>query len=430
LAFQIPVSEGLISRWERAYKQGGRQWKPDRQALERLLEIFAEYLTPVEAQNWAAMVGYRLSQTELQTLFPNQTTQIETAAMPLSRFRSTLSLLIGPQQQLFGVEATRQQAQIALEQAEAPWLIALNGIGGIGKTSLANDLLYQMLSTARFYGLAWVSAKQEEFVPNLGLQVLDKPALNADTLTDTLLAQLSPEETLPASPTEKQALLTDLLKTQPYLIVIDNLETAADYEALLPYLRQLAQPGKFLLTSRHSLAAYADVFNLALPELSQADTVAFLRYEAETRGIAPLTQATQTQLTHIYEVVGGNPLALKLVVGQIGLVPLTQVLESLQQAQGKTVDALYTYIYWQAWQQLDSISRQLFLLMPVNPNGTFTQLAAVSGLDVDILQAALKQLIRLSLLEVQGDIESPRYRLHRLTETFLLTEVLKWPASP
>jgi len=72
--------------------------------------------------------------------------------------------------------------------------------------------------------------------------------------------------------------------------VVDNLETVIDYQTLLPFLRQLAQPSKFLLTSRHGLFAYTGVFCLSLKELSQVDSLALLQYEAEMRGVAALTQ--------------------------------------------------------------------------------------------------------------------------------------------
>jgi DNA-binding MarR family transcriptional regulator len=240
------------------------------------------------------------------------------------------------------------------------------------------------------------------------------------------LEQLDPHLSLARSAEEKQILLTNLLKTQAYLVVVDNLETVVDYQTLLPLLRQLANPTKILLTSRYSLHAYNDVFCFSLPELAPADARALLKHEGRTRGVAALRNATSTQLAEIYHVVGGNPLALKLVVGQLCVLPLAQVLENLKQAQDKTIDALYTYIYWQAWHALDEISQMVLLVMPLAQNGTFDQLAAVSEVDPQALNQALEYLVRLSLVEVSGDLEQRRYRIHRLTETFLLNEVIKW----
>ncbi len=310
-----------------------------------------------------------------------------------------------------------------------PWLASIEGLGGIGKTSLANALVRRIAQRGRFYDIAWVSAKQQEFLPSAGVQVSNRPALDADTLIDSLLEQFDSRHALARSPQEKMASLTKLLKKVPHLVVIDNLETVVDYQALLPVLRKLADPSKFLLTSRHSLRAYSDVSCFDLQELDRAGALAFLRYEAKSRRLEALANASEAQLQSVYEVVGGNPLALKLVVGQIAALPLSQVLDSLKQARGKTIDDLYIYIYWQAWEALDAAGRQAFLPMPLVQNGTITQLAAVSELEADDLNQALEQLAALSLVEVGGDIEQRRYRIHRLTETFLLTEVVKWQSS-
>jgi transcriptional regulator with XRE-family HTH domain len=428
LARRLPASTDLISIWERAYQHKGRHWQPDRESAIRLAEIFVDHLTPAEAQGWIALAGYRLGQTELQKLFP---TYDQSLSSPLTDPQISLKpWAVLPDQRLFGVGQPQKQLRLILEQASAPWVMAVDGIGGIGKTSLATALVREVVAVERFCDIAWVSAKQEEFWPQSGAEPIQSPIFTAETLISLLLEQLDFNLSLAHSDEEKKARLTELLKRQPYLIVIDNLETVADYETLLPTLRQLANPSKFLLTSRHSLHAYPDVFCFSLQELNQVDTFALLNHEAEIRGVTALANASADQLARIYEVVGGNPLALKLVVGQVYVLPLSRVLENLKEAQSKTIDDLYTYIYWQAWQALDEISKEVLLMMPLAQGGTFAQLTAVSKLRVEQLDAALENLVRVSLVEVGDDIEQHRYRIHRLTETFLLREVIKWQAQP
>jgi transcriptional regulator with XRE-family HTH domain len=429
LARQLPVSTDLISLWERAYQHRGRTWRPDRAAVLRLVEIFADHLQPAEAQTWVAHVGYSLGQTELQKIFPGNAASAVPSVLPTQTSTKPILLAPLPEARLFGVSREQQQLRLALEKADAPWLVALDGIGGIGKSSLATALVRELASTGRFQGIAWISAKQEEFLARSGLTATRRPALDAAMLTDTLLEQLGGPLLLTRSPAEKQAGLVALLKKQPYLVVIDNLETVIDYQTLLPALRQWANPTKFLLTSRHSLHAYNDIYCFSLKELSQPDTLALLRYEAEIRGAAALAGATLAQLASIYEVVGGNPLALKLVVGQTRILPLTQVLDNLREAHSKKIDDLYTYIYWQAWHALDEAGRQTLLVMPLAQGGTLSHIAALTDLEGAILTQALEELVTLSLLEVSADLEQPRYRIHRLTETFLLNEVVKWQAS-
>lgn len=339
-------------------------------------------------------------------------------------------LNLPPQTHLFGIT---EYLECLLNQlarfGTPPWLISIEGLGGIGKTALASTLIREIAVVGGYRGIAWISAKQQDFFPALGLQSTKQPALDADTLVNGLLMQLYEDTLPPASSTDKLAALTKILKAAPYLVVIDNLETVVDYESLLPTLYKLSNPSRFLLTSRHSLQTHPDFFCVGMKELSQADTHAFLRYEAKVRGIETLANASQVHLNQIYHVVGGNPLALKLVVGQIGVLPLPQVIENLQQAYGKKVDELYTHIYWQAWRALDVTDQQVLLVMPLAQEGDLAQLAAVSNLTVNELNDALEHLVKLSLVDVGGNLVDRYYRIHRLTESFLLNEVTKWQAA-
>lgn len=427
LARELPTTAELISNWERAYQHRGRRWLPDRPSVLRLVEIFADQLTPQEAQRWTSLLDYKLGQTELQHLFPTYGAQISDRLPPSATAQTAFNhLALLPDQCLFGVGQDRQQLCSGLEKKEAPWLISIDGIGGIGKSSLAAALAREIIPTQRFYNAAWVSAKQQEFLPHHRLEPSPGPTLDADALTDSVLEQLAPGLSLACPAEEKRILLTNLLKKQAYLIVVDNLETVLDYQTLIPFLTQLANPSKFLLTSRHSLHPYPHIFCRTLRELNRADGVALLQYEAKIRGVTALANASEAQLGDIYEVVGGNPLALKLVVGELCVLPLSQVLQNLKQAQSKTIDDLYTFIYWQVWHALDEMSRQVLLAMPLVQGGTFDQLIAVSEIEINELIHVLAHLVRLSLVEVGGNIEQRRYRIHRLTETFLLHQVTKW----
>jgi hypothetical protein len=216
------------------------------------------------------------------------------------------------------------------------------------------------------------------------------------------------------------------------LVVIDNLETAVDYQALVPELRDMVNPTRFLFTSRHSLHDYPGIHGLTLDELSANDSLTLLRHEAGERGLADLSAASDENLLQVHEVAGGNPLALKLLVGQMHTLSVSQVVEDLHQARGRRVEELYQYIYWQSWQLLSDEARRLLAIMPLvaESGGGLAQIAALSELAEERMMAALKQLVALSLVNVTGTVEARRYGIHRLTETFLLNEVLKWQTGP
>lgn len=338
-------------------------------------------------------------------------------------------LRLPPQVPLFGIATALRQLHATLTPAEAPWLVAIEGLGGIGKTALANDLVRLQEIAHHFYDIAWVSAQPQKFLPNLGLQPPAGPALTTDTLTDLLLEQIGQASDLTQLPAQKRNTLTRLLKQRPYLVIIDNLETVVDYEILLPLLRQMANPTKFLLTSRYSLRSQTDVFCYTVQALDEAEALHFTRYEARIRGLKVVAEAPEANLKRIYQVVGGHPLALKLVVGQLASLPLSQVITRLQQAQGKSIEELYTFIYWEVWHLLEPAAQQTLLIMPLVENGSLEQFLALSQLEPDALNRALEQLTTLSLVQIGGELDDRRYSLHRLTETFLLHEALKWRSS-
>jgi len=219
------------------------------------------------------------------------------------------------------------------------------------------------------------------------------------------------------------------LKTQSFLVVIDNLETDAETAYLLDHLNDLAGKSKFILTVRTRPAPQAIVYHFPVGELSQQEATALLRHHAGDIGIEALEGAAEEEFDSIYMVVGGNPLALKLVVSQLDLLPLSQVIKDLIQSQSGPVEDLYRHIYWRSWRMLSPDAQSLLQAMPLlgESGGLPDYLQAISKLSGDRFWPALQELRTRSLLEVRGTIQEKRYGVHRLTETFLRTEIIDWP---
>ncbi|MFC2046075.1 NB-ARC domain-containing protein, partial [Chloroflexota bacterium] len=332
----------------------------------------------------------------------------------------------------FGVDDKLAELTTALSAAGSPWLVSVVGIGGIGKTSLADAAIRVLLASPTFADICWVSARQERFTLWEGLQASPQgaPALTVAALLDGIIDQLGFQDLRGYPEDQKQGILRTRFKAQPYLVVVDNLETTADYRALVPDLLSLVNPSRFLLTSRHSMHEYPGIHNLSLDELSAADSLALLRHEAGERGLAEVATSSDEALMRVYEVTGGNPLAAKLLVGQMHTLSLPRVVDDLRQARGRRVEELYHFIYWRSWQLLSEEARRVLAIMPLvaDSGGGLAQIAALSKLDEGALTAALGQLVTLCLVNVQGTVEARRYGIHRLTESFLLNEVLKWQA--
>lgn len=381
-------------------------------------------------QETAQAVGFRRNLSE-DIIFQRQRSAIEQLAEVIwsqeqtlvkqRRARIEARLESSTYTKLFGVDEKLREIRNLVEADAEPWLLALEGMGGLGKTSLADALARQMAGELRFEEIGWVSARRRMFHFTGGIDASDPhPDLTMPELLDALIEQFDLSGLAHASDSEKRLGVKDFLRARPSLVVVDNLETAADYSALVLDLTGLAQPSKFLFTTRYSLRDVSGVYILPLKQLARADALALLRYEAKTRGLSELGEAPESELESIYTVTGGNPLAIKLFVGQVHSLSLSVVLSRFGAVKGEPVEKLLDFLYAAAWQSLDEKNRRVLqAMLLVADEGRLEQIAAASELSEDEAAACLHRLTGLSLVSVSGGLHERRYSLHQLAQAFV-----------
>lgn len=323
---------------------------------------------------------------------------------------------------LFGVEHACAELGERLLHAGEPWLFVIAGLGGIGKTALADALARTILRHFVFEQTAWVRVNP---------QASAAPEQTFLQVIGDLTARLYPEAASGLSPREQLARLRAACKQRPHLIIVDNVEAVGDADYLLERLAELINPSKIVLTSRARPSGRLAVYVLDLTELPEAEAAQLLRHHAAVLGEMALVEAPEAEMQAVYRVVGGNPLALRLVAGLVRRESLPDILADLEHARPGEPAELYRRIYWRTWQTLSAPARALLLAMPLvaEVGGTPEHLRAASRLDADAFWPALHELIERSLLEVRGSLQVKRYGIHRLTNTFLRSDILHWPGE-
>lgn len=323
---------------------------------------------------------------------------------------------------LVGIEESFSLLSEALMAEDKNFIIVLDGLGGLGKTALADWTTRQIIQTTRFNDVAWITAKQTYLSAMGRLEVeTEVPAMTVPTLLEKLSEQFGLASNS-ITFVQRQKEIRTYLREQPNLVVIDNLETVADYKVLLPTLREWQSPSKFLLTSRRRLLDHPDVFSVSLRELSEEAAFLLIRQVADFAGFSELAGAEPEILQKIYQSVGGNPLALKLLVGQLRFYSLPQVLERFSADLKSDENGIFDYIYRDNWESIsDEEKETLLVLTQAGESGfNFDQIAARASMSKTKLVDCLENLILVSLVDRTGTLMNRCYRLHRLTELSIL----------
>ena len=313
---------------------------------------------------------------------------------------------------LFGVRPAVDALVDLLLPGEPPWIITLYGMGGIGKTALAHCLCLEMVADYRTETILWV---RTALLPGVEPQ----PDEIYRTVLNELVELLGIKE---GSPDDRRTQVLRTLQARPYLVVIDNLEREQDTAYLVEQFSRLSGPGKILLTTRSGSIGVSGVHNFRVPELDAENAAALVRFHSHDIGMGDLAITDDADIAAIYAAVGGNPLALKLLVGLTARIPLAAALADLHHRNISETENTFHRVYARAWESLSPEARDLLegmLLVSDEHGAAAEQLMVVSGLDQAHLWPAVQELLSHSLLETHGTASERRYAIHQLTRTFL-----------
>ncbi|MBX3012173.1 MAG: tetratricopeptide repeat protein [Caldilineaceae bacterium] len=313
-------------------------------------------------------------------------------------------------------------------------IIGIDGVGGMGKTALAQEVAIQCQRKQLFARILWLTAaeigQEKESAPRSAPEIFELLLHRIGTrlgLTDLT--------TLPLP--EKTMRVATLLRRDKILLLFDNVEIMGEQQGeVVRQLSPLLGKSRALLTSRQRFGG--DLQAIHLLGLDGTAAAQFIRQEGAWRGIPAIAQASAAEIEQIVQATGGLPLAMKLVVGQLDLLPLGDVLDLLRQVDPLSASSaedeyerFYQSIFVPSWQRVLRPSKLLLIALSFFSPGQGSTLAAanaVSGLARTEFSRSLSELWRLSLLErselLETTLQEKRYFLHPLIRSAIQAAIL------
>jgi tetratricopeptide (TPR) repeat protein len=298
------------------------------------------------------------------------------------------------------------------------FLVTLDGIGGVGKSALALEVAYHYRDNyenlpheERFEAIVWISAKRTMLTAN-GIQSRQQTFSTLGDLYREIATVLELPMIMQVDVEQRRGLVEHALGGKRTLLIVDNLETVDD-EEILTFLRELPDPTKAIVTTRHRIdIAYA----IRLTGMSEADALALIKLEAAHKSV----HLPVDSIEDLNRRTGGIPLA---IVWSIALMSLGYGVESVLRRLGSGHSDIAHFCFEESIAHIHDRDayRMLAALALFEASVKRKMLGEVAGLGNDEIgrDDALAELLQLSLVNQEGN----RFSLLPLTRSFVLDEL-------
>lgn len=278
-------------------------------------------------------------------------------------------------------------------------IITLKGRGGIGKTSLAIEVINQIIHEQpdRFDAIIWFSARDVDLLPEGPKQV------QADVITPKDIAIEYFNQVEPNRPKSK-TLVEDFGNEMTHcslgktLFIFDNFETLSNpvetFEWIDSYIRL---PNKVLITSRMNRNFKAD-YPVEVSGMTDSQCMDLIRITSKRIGI--FDKLTDTYISTLIEESDGHPYIIKVILGEAAI---KSYFASPQRVVAKK-DAVLDALFKRTFSTLSKPAKRVFLTL-CSWRSVIPQIALESVLlreenEIIDIDKALEDLHKSSFIEI------------------------------
>lgn len=285
---------------------------------------------------------------------------------------------------------------LALLESSRHSVVTLQGRGGVGKTSLALQVLHDVAGHGTFGVIAWFSARDIDLLPE-GPKVVRADVLTRDEMAHDFATLLGRD----LRTKEALTLMSEALGDQgalggPFLFVFDNFETVRDPSDLYEFVsNSIRPPNKALITTR--TRSFKGDYPVEVRGMER-DEFAQLVSEVSIRlGISELIDKGFKE--ELYHRSDAHPYVAKVILGEIAL---RRKKLSIDRAVANN-DSMLNALFERSFAGLAPAAQRVFLtlcswrsLVPrIGLEAVFAQ-STVAQVDAE---SAVDELVQTSLVE-------------------------------
>ncbi len=305
----------------------------------------------------------------------------------------------------------REALQLELEQLlcdDRHPVITLQGRGGVGKTSLAIEVLHKLSNKDDFFAMIWFSARDIDLLPQ-GPRIVRADVLSTeDVARDFAGLMLSPEKPkLDAAMKYFTDCLSGKADDGPFIFVLDNFETIRDQAELYLYLDNAVRPPNKVLITTRTRDFKAD-YPIEVRGMTREEFAMLVAETSAHLGISHLIDSAYEE--QIFEESDGHPYITKVLLGEVAREKRKMALQHVVAAKDAVLDALFD----RSFAAMSPAAQRVFLtlcswrsLVPrVGLAAVLLRPGNAERLDVDRALDELEQRSLVEFLQEEGTEET------------------------
>jgi hypothetical protein len=237
-------------------------------------------------------------------------------------------------------------------------IVTLVGLGGIGKTSLALEVLHSLAAKGRFFSIVWFSARDIDLLPD-GPKSVRPQVLAKEEMADEYARLMQPSG-VGTKGFNTEAFLTSSLSNSEtdarQLFVFDNFETVRSPVDLYRWLdNSIRLPNKVLITTR--MRQFKADYPVEVKGMTEPEFDALIDSVSLKLSIASLITAQYRR--ELYQESNGHPYVGKVLLGEAAREGKTGVVQRIMARNEDILEALFERTY----MELQPTAQRVFLTL-------------------------------------------------------------------